>query len=288
VTPKLNQLSITRQVISIDGAALETFQGGTLATHVLAAAHPASMFGGETVRLLADIALTHVLCLNPRGLGGSSPSEGVSLEQIVDDLEAVRRRLDFPPWVFWGMSGGGWLAQIYAHRHPSALAGVIIESACLCFRERLADPTCALSPFFPAWRDRLRARGLLREDSHADASPADDSEWTYVEHVGHVLRRRGGPALLVASMAVDQDMKRAMPKLWTFDSRSWIGSVRTPVLVIAGGSDPVVPLARVRAVQEAIRGAVFVEVAGAGHVPSAERRPAAVEAVRSFLASLQR
>lgn len=52
------------------------------------------------------------------------------------------------------MSRGGWLAQIYARRHPDALVGIIVESTCLCFRGRLADSACALSPFFPAWRIR--------------------------------------------------------------------------------------------------------------------------------------
>jgi pimeloyl-ACP methyl ester carboxylesterase len=69
---------------------------------------------------------------------------------MVEHIESARRALDRGPWSFWGMSGGGWLAQIYAHRYPEALHAIVVESACPCFRERLADPGCVLSPYFPA------------------------------------------------------------------------------------------------------------------------------------------
>src|SRR5262249_57505904 len=93
-----------------------------------------------------------VVCFTPRGIGGSAPAGAAPLEQMVDDIEAARRELGSAPWTFWGMSGGGWLAMIYAHRCPEGLAGIIVESACLCFRERLGHPRCALSPVFPARR----------------------------------------------------------------------------------------------------------------------------------------
>jgi pimeloyl-ACP methyl ester carboxylesterase len=260
---------------------LEVFESpGDDATLVVAASHPAAVFGAHTAALLADISRRRAVCINPRAFGG------VSFADMVDALEATRGRLGLPPWVFWGMSGGGWLAQLYARRHPAALAGIIVESACVCFRERLADPECVLSPFFPAWRTVLAARGLIAQRSHAHASAADDAEWIEVENVGQVFRRPGGPALLVAPMPIDDAMKRAMPQLWRFDARAWIGQVTTPALVIAGSADPVVPVARVREVHDAIAGSRFVEVEGGGHVPSAAGSASAVEAIRGFLSEL--
>jgi pimeloyl-ACP methyl ester carboxylesterase len=279
--------SIGEQTIGVEDVQIEVLQTERDARQgmVVAAAHPASGFGVETVRLLADSARAAVVCINPPGLGRSK--HGVSLEQMVDCLETVRRRLGLARWVFWGMSGGGWLAQLYAHLHPGALAGIIVESACRCFRERLADPACALSPFFPAWRDALRSRGLLVEGLHtsrSSAQDAQDAEWMEVDGVGQVFRRRGGGALLVSPMPIGEEMKRAMPALWTFDSRAWLDALRTPTLVIAGAADPVVPEHRVREVHEAVRGSAYVVVEGGGHVPSAERRAQAIDAVRSFVA----
>jgi hypothetical protein len=53
-----------------------------------------------------------------------------------------------------------------------------------------------------------------------------------VEDVGAVFRRRSGPALLVSPMTIDEPMKRAMPAFWNFDSRSWLGEVSTPALML--------------------------------------------------------
>lgn len=211
---------------------------------LVCAAHPTSAFGAETAALVAEVTGARAVCVVPR--------RGVALEAMVDDLEAERLRTSAGRWVFWGMSGGGWLAQIYAHRHPEALRGIIVESACVSFRRRLADPTCALSPFYPAWRELLAARGLVDEGSHERAAPADDAEWIEVGGVGHV-------------------------------SRPWIGELRLPALVIAGSADPVVPVARVREVHEAISGSRWVVIDGGGHVPTTEKRPEAVAAIRGFL-----
>jgi 3-oxoadipate enol-lactonase len=280
----------TRELVELGDARLECFRSAADAGDsgrkrpLICAAHPASAFGADTAALLAATTGTEVVCINPRGLGGSSPSAEVSLPQMVDDLERARAQLGLPPWLFWGMSGGGWLAQLYADRHRDGLTGIVVESACACFRERLGDPSCALSPFFPAWRGELAARGLIAEDSHTQPSSAAAGEWVAVDGVGQVFRRPNGPALLVAPMPLDADMTRAIPALWAFDARSWLAAVRLPVLVVCGTADPVVPVQRVRQVHEAIAGSTFLAVEGAGHVPTSERRPEVAAAFERFVA----
>jgi pimeloyl-ACP methyl ester carboxylesterase len=281
-------MTTDKRTIAVGDGEIEVLLGGgdDPDAPIIAAAHPASAYEAATVDLLAATAGARIVCVNPRGLGGSSAVAGDrpwALADMVDDVETVRRRLGFGKWIFWGMSGGGWLAQIYAHRHPSSLAGVVIESACACFRERLADPACVLSPFFPAWEDALEDAGLLDATSHDEPSDATDGEWIEVDGVGSVFHRPGGPALVVAPFPVDPAMRRAMPMLWAFDGRVWLPTVRVPALVIAGDQDAVVPIARAREVHDAIPGAQLVVVEGAGHVPTVERRPEVASAVRSFV-----
>jgi proline iminopeptidase len=274
-------MSTVHESIAVGGVKLELFRDG--AAPALAAAHPSEPFSAETVGLLGGAAGVPVACVNPAGIGGSTGSLRPSLEAIVDDLEEVRLRLGAAPWVFWGMSGGGWLGQVYAHRHPQAVAGLIVESACPCFRARVADPACVLSPFFPAWRPALAAAGLLAEDAHTEPLDGAATEWTDVAGAGAVFRRRGGPALLVAPGALGPAMRAMMPAFFAFDARPWLGSLRVPALVIGGTADPVVPLGHARAVHAALAGSVFVAVEGAGHVPTGERRPEVAAGVRAFL-----
>jgi len=106
---------------------------------------------------------------------------------------------------------------MYAHRYPDALAGVVIESACRCFRERLADPECALSPFFPAWREPLRRADLISERSHIKSGTADDTERHIVDGVGTELRRHEGPALLVSPGPISPEIKCVISHLWDFE-----------------------------------------------------------------------
>jgi 3-oxoadipate enol-lactonase len=252
---------------------------------VIAAAHPVDAFGPTTVALLEETAAAPAACLNVRGIGGSPAAlPGHGLDDMVEDLEATRRRLGLGPWVFWGMSGGGWLGSIYAHRHPEAVRGLILESICPCFRTRLADPACLLSPFHPAWKPQLAARGLIAADSHAEVGDPEATEWVEIDGVGSVFRRRGGPALLVAPMPLPPETRARMPMLWTADVRPCLSTLRLPTLVIAGAADPVVPLPHAQGLADGITGAELVTIPAAGHVPTAERRPEVAAAVRRFLA----
>lgn len=243
----------------------------------ICAAHPVDRYDAAAATLLSRTAQASVTCVNPR------PGP---LERMIDDLEAARRDHRIARWVFWGMSGGGWLAQLYAHRHPEAIAGIVVESADACFRARLADPACILSPNHPAWRAELERAGLLADDAHDDPSPLD-AEWLDATGGAAILRRRGGPAVLVSPVPLSDAMREALPGFWSFDARPWLASLDVPALAIAGTADPIVPAARVRAVADAIPGAAYVAVEGAGHVPTGEGRPEVADAIRAFLADLR-
>lgn len=283
-----------RKRIELGDGSLDVTIGGQEEADVatVCAAHPAGAFGEGPVELLNWTAHSRVVCVNPRGIGASSsvPSgqHTYTLEEMVDDVEKVRRQLRIGPWVFWGMSGGGWLGQIYARKYPDSLLGLILESVCPCFRVRLSDPNCVLSPFHQSWRPALAERGLIFEDSHAQVGDPNATEWTDVDRVGSVFRRRNGPALLVSPMPLSSEMRSAMPVLWTVDTRPWLGQIRTPTLVISGTSDPVVPVSHARALHQAIPGSEFLLVEGGGHAPVTEKRPEVARAVQRFLGTLPR
>jgi pimeloyl-ACP methyl ester carboxylesterase len=277
--------ALTTSLITIGDVALEVIRserGGEAGPTVLAA-HPADDFGVATVSLLASAAGAPVVGVNPRGNGASSPGLQ-TLEQMADDIEAVRQRLGLGKLVFWGMSGGGWIGLALAHRHPQAVAGLMLESACACFRARAADPACLLSPLHPSWRPALEARGLIAPGAH-DQAPAA-TEWLEVEGVGAVIRHRGGPALLVSPFPISARMQAVMPALLSFDARPWLARLRMPALVMWGTDDPVVPRAHAQALALGLA-APLTSIAGGGHVPVAQGHPDGAAAVRAFL-DLQR
>ena len=267
--------------IKAGGGMLDVYVSEPLAPGApfIAAAHPAGVFNEKSVALVCEMSGANVVC-------ATFDAGFTTLASMVDGLEEVRRQLAVERWLFWGMSGGGWLSMEYALRRPSSLRGVIIESVCSCFRVRLADPECILSPFHTSWRSLLEDRNLIDPDSHASEGDARATEWIEIEGVGSVFRRQNGAALLVSPMPVTPEMRVGLPLLWTIDFRDELAKIRTPTFVIAGDADPLAPLRHVRAVRDAIAGSSFFIAAGAGHVPTTTRRDDVREAVGDFLRSV--
>jgi pimeloyl-ACP methyl ester carboxylesterase len=268
------------------GAWIEVLDGGGDSTGVVvAAAHPMVSLGVEPLSLLAVVTGARVLAFNARGLGNASrlaPGDDTSLDRMVEDLEEARRVLGAPRWLWWGMSAGGYLGQLYAHRHPDAFAGLILDSTAPCFREAVLDPASMLSPEHPRWQASLRRAGLLGPID--DALVADRHlAWLDVPDVGRVLRLVDGPAILVSPIDPPPGMKRGIAALWRFDARPWLATIRMPVLVLAGPEDPIVPLAHQRALHAAIPAAELLEPPGAGHTPVNVQPDAIAAAVRPFV-----
>ncbi len=276
--------AVVRKRVQVDGAELDVLIGGRESgAGTVCTMHPFESMDAALPQL-ADSTQARVICVNPRGVGGSSPpgQAGEStLECMADDLEAVRRALGLGPWVFWGMSGGSMIAQVFLGRHPDALQALILDSAGPCFSMTLDDPDCVMSPSFPRWGVGLAAAGLTG-DPHAGLNTAD-TIWEEVPSVGWVLRRVSGPVLLVASREPSGQMRRVMPGLLAFDARPWLTAVRVPTLVLAGTADQVAPIAQLRALHQAIPGSTFTAIEGAGHVPIAEKPTEVAKAVRGFL-----
>jgi pimeloyl-ACP methyl ester carboxylesterase len=241
----------------------------------ICAAHPAAQFSQETTELLSAIADARVVSVGP-------PPGADSLEEVVEAIEAQRRTLGIRRWVFWGMSGGGFLGQIYARRHPSALAGVILASCGPYFRQTVEDPACILCPQHLEWREKLAAVGLLdgRQDTGA-------TEWQPVDGVGWVFRRASGAALLVSPDEPSAELQRMMPALWEFDARGWLAEITVPALVTWGTADPVVPVRHAQLLATLLPKARLAPIAGAGHIPLTDRRSEVEQAIRGFLTTLR-
>jgi pimeloyl-ACP methyl ester carboxylesterase len=243
---------------------------------VICAAHPAAHFGAETADLLSAVAGVPVVCVGP-------PPGAGSLDEVVEAVESERRSRGIERWVFWGMSGGSFLGQLYAHRHPEALAALVLASSGPYFRPTVEDPACILCPEHPAWRDRLATAGLLT-GSRDDGPTA----WLQIEGVGWVFRRAEGAALLVSPEEPSPEMRTMMPALWAFDARPWLGTLHLPALVMCGSADPIVPLSHARALAACLPGAAFEIIEGAGHIPVVDRRDRVEVLVRRFLAGLRK
>lgn len=290
---------VHRRLVQIEGGFLEAHDAeAPEGRPVVCAAHPADTYVPGTARLLRRLSGARVVCINPRGLGNSSPGQPDPLDAMVANIDRVRTCLGIEKWVFWGISGGGWLAQLYGREYPDALLGMIIESCCASFRDRVRDPACIMSPRYPAWRATLVRHKLLTQEpddglplDRTDGPPDDEtleSVWHPVPGVGLVL---GGPGrhasfVLPEGFPDSELMRQAQLAFLKFDSRPWLSDLRMPALILAGTEDPVAPFAHSKMLHERLIHSSLVAVEGAGHNPAVQGQEVAVQAVRSFLQAM--
>jgi pimeloyl-ACP methyl ester carboxylesterase len=194
---------------------------------------------------------------------GRTPDEQAHAYAAVLDALAVERA------VVVGVSGGGPSAAAFAARHPERTTGLVL--CCALAIERFAVPTALRVALLPGLGELLAALSRWRRRRQL-ADPVV---------LERLVRRELAPAELEA---FDDDMRVAVVRFLHshLDApaglagfRNDVAQVRTkapgaasihvPTLVLHGDADTVVPLAHGRAYAEAIAGATFEVVPGAGH-----------------------
>jgi pimeloyl-ACP methyl ester carboxylesterase len=267
-----------RLMVPVESGELDVLVGGRDGRGTIATLHPIESMH-EVLPLLAEVTGARVVCVNPRGVGRSSPHRDIrdaTIEGMATDLDLVRQALGHPRWVVWGMSGGGMVALASARWYPEGIEALIVDSTGPCFASMLADPACLLSPLHARWRRVL----ATAPDGHEGGGQLD---WAAVLDVDWVLRRGGGPPLVVSPREPSVQLRQVMPSILTFDARPWLGAIDVPTLVLAGSDDPVAPVAQLRALHQAIPGASLAVIDGAGHVPIGERLDDVRVLVQRFL-----
>jgi pimeloyl-ACP methyl ester carboxylesterase len=217
-----------------------------------------------------------VLSVDARGFGESElrasyPTPGSSapyaITDLADDLAALLDALDVARAAVLGMSLGGYTALAFAARHAPRLSALV-----------LADTRAAAdTPDARAGREvalsTIHGRG---PDAYLDGS------------LTRMLSRRAAPALhadvraraesRADSLVAGVEALRDRP-----DRTAELAAIACPTLVICGEEDQLSPPAEMRRMSEVIRGASYVELAGAGHLAHLEARAPFTAAVASFL-----
>ncbi|MEM9754483.1 MAG: alpha/beta fold hydrolase [Pseudomonadota bacterium] len=88
----------------------------------------------ETLAHIFDPAAWHLVAMDQRGCGRSTPHAGDTLAalahnktaDLVADCERLRAALGLGPWVVFGGSWGATLAQALAHTHSGAVRGMVL------------------------------------------------------------------------------------------------------------------------------------------------------------------
>jgi len=218
-----------------------------------------------------DLLATRFRVVRPdlRGHGKSDvPAGPYRIEQMAEDVIALLDAMEIETFHLGGLSIGGLIAQQIAHLCRSR-----VESLTLC-------DTALVIPPATGWRDRA---ALVREQGIAAIVDAVIARWVTASYL-----------LTPVTAALRQMLEATAPEgyaaaceaIASADLSSQTDTLRLPTLVLVGSEDLATPPASAQALAAAIPGARLVEIAGAAHIPTAEKPGAVGAAMLGFVDGL--
>ncbi len=145
-----------------------------------------------------------IVAPDQRGAGASLPHGCLTentTQDLVNDLEMIRRELGIGRWLVVGGSWGALLAVAYAEAHPEAVAGLVVRSLFLGTEEELQWAfITAPRAFYPAMYERFIA--LLAPGERRAPLPA----W-------YARLLHADPAVAVPASFAWHDYERALSQL---------------------------------------------------------------------------
>jgi pimeloyl-ACP methyl ester carboxylesterase len=251
---------------------------------------PFALYHGTALDALADGR--RVVTYDPRGRGRSqaAPLDGLSLDTLLGDLDAVRQAVGAEKVALIGWSGGGMETFVYALRNPGRVTRLV----------QLAPVGARAQPY----TDEMGADRERRMDAAANAAlQAQIAQGTFAGDPAGQCRAENAvfsPALMAdpakAALlpdvcaspneqppAIGEYFGALWPAISSFDWRASLDEVTIPRLVVYPLQDNI-PRA---GVEEWVRGqanARIVYLDGSGHFPHYEQPQATIAAIARFLA----
>ncbi|GAA1091479.1 bifunctional 3-oxoadipate enol-lactonase/4-carboxymuconolactone decarboxylase PcaDC [Tsukamurella spumae] len=239
-------------------APVVVFLGSLGSTRQMWQPQVAALSGGATV-----VTIDH------RGHGDSPVAPGpYAVAELAADVLALLDDLDASAVHLVGLSLGGALAQWIAVHRPDR----VLTLTLLCTAARFGEPA--------GWWERAAA---VRADGTESIADAVVSRW-----FTPALAERD-PELVARSRAMvagtsDEGYAGCCEALAEWDSRTDLGRITAPTLVIAGAQDPATGPETMRTLAEGIVGARMVTVDPGAHLANVEQAGRVTQLIRDHIA----
>lgn len=194
----------------------------------------------------------------------------VDVEDFAHEIVAVLDALGYEAVDILGYSLGGMAAQTVARRYPERVRRLILAGTAAFPIDRYRLPTRVAF-----WIARAVARLSKKE--------AVIFTYRFLIRSG-VVEARHARWLWAALLDRDPTLFYESGKAaWRFDSRSWIGDIDVPTMVIIPTDDQIVPTRTQRELADLVGAERVVEIAGGGHESVLSQPEEYVAAISSFL-----
>jgi proline iminopeptidase len=226
-----------------------------------------------------------VVYYDQRGCGRSEPlaaDESCTIEDNVDDLEALRSFLHLKRFSIAAHGWGAVIAVEYARKYPEYVKAIVLVTP--------------VSPHEPGFHIDELVRRLPEEGQRKVQAVLDNPFASMLEKREHLVRvvlpmlfydSRVRERVNLDELRYSPDVdSRISAELKSFDLYGRLGSVSTPTLIIAGRHDMLTPLAEQMAYVDGISTSQAVVFNDSGHFPFLEEKAAFTTQVENFVSRL--
>lgn len=272
------------------GAPLVILHGGPGASHEYFLPH-----------LLPLARHNRLVFIDERGSGRSEQLEDVkkyTVENMAEDVEAVRQALGLGKIALFGHSYGGVVAQAYAFKHQANLSHLILASTFHSTRA-LNDVFVKMKADMPAdLRDRIDA--MEKDGLYGHGKDYEKNRYTdeYMKaawgegYFPYIYRRRPDPNYDPTSGGTAWDVYREMwgshgefvidGNLVSVEYADRLPSIKVPTLITAGDHDESDP-SIARTMHEKIAGSKLVIYPDSGHMTFVDQPDLFIKSIVEFL-----
>lgn len=291
VPPLCGQLGFEGMYIEVNGTLLYVEREGSGIPVVLLHGGPGATHHYFHPHFSRAAEFAEVIYYDQRGCGLSGydrGDKGYSVAQAADDLEALRETLGYDRWVVAGHSYGGLLAQVYTHRYPGSVSGLVLICSAVSFSV-YADLQETRQYDYLTYEERLAINQIAAADSLSLA------QRLFNRHLAGDWKRQSFYRPTVeelARMALyeyvhDPEFRsEVLRDFWRFEPDGTIEEFSIPVLVVEGEWDLSWSAEKPAALRAQYPSCRFMMLADAGHSPFADRPDEFMQALREFCGSL--
>jgi pimeloyl-ACP methyl ester carboxylesterase len=220
--------------------------------------------------LLSAAGYRVIVPVHPGFDGSPRPAELSSIARLAAVYAALLRDLDLTDACVIGNSIGGWIAAELALAE-SAAPDCRISSAVLVDAAGLRLDAAPVPDFFSLTLDQV-------------------AELSYFNPGAFRINPAALPPERAAAMAANRAalLEYAGPTMGDPGLRDRLTAIATPVLIVWGAADRMIPVEHGQAYADGIPGAQFRLITHAGHLPQLETPDELLAAVRDFTGSVRR
>ncbi|CAG9611370.1 2-hydroxymuconate semialdehyde hydrolase [Bacillus rhizoplanae] len=229
-----------------------------------------------------------VILINLKDAGHSviaCKEEELSMEETVEDLEAIREALHISTWHFAGHSTGGMLGIFYAVHHPQSLQSLVIVGASASDYTKTKD--CIYHPDHPQFAymqqliEDLKLPHLTKEERNALSVKRAKLSLYHPEQYETYFSKP-----IHKTMAASR-MNYFSKEFRSFDLREHLSSVTTKTLILCGKHDVQCPIASSLQIHQGIRNSSFISFEHSNHYPFLEEQEKFSSVTTAFYHSLK-